>query len=84
MGLKRRNDMATKTAKKTKGTKKPAAKAKKTARSKVKTAPKGFQGKVEEKAYELFARRGYLHGNDILDWTLAQDLVEPENKSASS
>ena len=40
--------------------------------------------KTEEKAYELFARRGYVHGNDALDWTLAQKLVVLENQAAAA
>lgn len=84
LGLKRREDMATKTAKKTKGTKKPVTRAKKTTRGKVKTASVNFQERIKDRAYDLFSKRGFLHGNDVSDWTLAQDLIELENKAASS
>ena len=76
--------MANTTVQKTRTTKKPVAKAKKTTYNTAKTASNCLEKKVEEKAYELFSRKGYLHGSDILDWTLAQDLVELENKAVSS
>ena len=37
-----------------------------------------FTQRVEIKAYELFASRGYVHGHDWLDWFEAQKLVEDE------
>ena len=69
--------MATNTVKKTKM-------ATRTTEDKVKAVSVDFPKRIEEKAYEFFTRRGCVHGNDILDWTLAQDLVELENKAASS
>ena len=34
-----------------------------------------YARKVAFKAYELFERRGYQHGNDIADWLQAERLV---------
>lgn len=36
---------------------------------------KDIEGDIQKKAYELFERRGYTHGNNELDWRLARDLV---------
>lgn len=55
-----------------------------TTRRKTKTVPSSLQKRIEEKAYELYTRRGGVHGNDLLDWRLAQDLVELESKAALS
>lgn len=30
---------------------------------------------IAKKAYELFAKRGYQHGNDMADWLEAERLV---------
>jgi len=76
--------MTTSSTKKTKRVKKPVTRATKTTQSKAKTASIDRQKRIEEKAYELFSRRGCVHGNDVLDWTLAHDLIELENKAASS
>jgi hypothetical protein len=75
--------MATNNGKKTKATKSPVRRAAKTTQSKGKTASNDLQKRVEEKAYELFSRRGGRHGGDLLDWTLAQDLIELERKADS-
>lgn len=32
--------------------------------------------KIEQKAYELFEKRGCQHGNDIADWFTAEKLVK--------
>ncbi len=37
--------------------------------------PETFQQKVQEKAYELYANRGYTHGDDSFDWIEAEKLV---------
>ncbi|MBI5150317.1 MAG: DUF2934 domain-containing protein [Candidatus Omnitrophica bacterium] len=31
--------------------------------------------KIEKKAYELFEKRGYAHGNDFQDWVEAEQIV---------
>lgn len=31
--------------------------------------------RVEKKAYELYAQRGYTNGNDLQDWLEAQQIV---------
>ena len=35
-----------------------------------------FHQKVARKAYELFARRGYQHGNHFEDWHQAERIIE--------
>ena len=30
--------------------------------------------RIAKKAYELYARRGYIHGNDLQDWLEAQQI----------
>ena len=35
-----------------------------------------FHRKVACKAYELFARRGYQHGNHLEDWHQAERIIE--------
>lgn len=35
-----------------------------------------FNQKVQEKAYELFAARGYAHGCDVEDWLKAEQIVK--------
>lgn len=32
--------------------------------------------KIQKKAYELFEKRGYNHGNDMTDWLEAEKLVK--------
>jgi len=41
-------------------------------------SPDEFNRRVAEKAYQLFERRGYSHGNDWFDWQIAQDIVRLE------
>jgi len=41
--------------------------------------PEEKQKRIEEKAYELFQRRGCCNGNDWLDWSLAEDMVKLES-----
>ena len=40
-----------------------------------------FTQRVEKKAYELFAKRGFNNGHDWEDWFEAQREVESANKS---
>ena len=35
-----------------------------------------YSRQVALKAYELFERRGYQHGNDVQDWLQAERLVQ--------
>lgn len=32
--------------------------------------------KIRNKAYELFEKRGYSHGNDLADWLEAERLIK--------
>ncbi len=32
--------------------------------------------KIQKKAYELFEKRGYTHGDDLADWLKAEKLVK--------
>ncbi len=38
-----------------------------------------LQKRIEEKAYEIFERRGYSHGNDWSDWFEAERIVKSQN-----
>jgi Protein of unknown function (DUF2934) len=48
----------------------------------LKTAPKisadEFIARVRMKAYELFEKRNYTHGNDLEDWLKAESIVKKE------
>lgn len=51
----------------------------------VKTAsrPSNSQGvdeKIRNKAYELFEKRGYSHGNDLSDWLEAEKIVKSNKR----
>ena len=37
------------------------------------------QEKIHKKAYELYKKRGYAHGNDWADWLEAEKLVVSES-----
>lgn len=37
-----------------------------------------IQQLIEKKAYELFEKRGYTHGNDFQDWLDAEQIVTRE------
>ncbi len=37
-----------------------------------------IQEKVKEKAYSLFEKRGYSHGQDLNDWFQAEKIVSEE------
>lgn len=49
-------------------------------------AHKGFRLKEEReektriKAYELYAQRGYISGNEVADWIAAEQLIAEEQK----
>ena len=34
--------------------------------------------RVERKAYELYAQRGYANGNDLQDWLTAEQVIAQE------
>ena len=36
--------------------------------------------KIQRKAYELFEKRGYTHGNDLADWLEAEKLVKSDRR----
>ena len=38
-----------------------------------------LQKRIEEKAYELFERRGYSHGNDLADWFEAERIIKSQD-----
>ena len=48
-------------------------------KTKTKTNPQQFYQRVEEKAYELYERRGYTNGNDLADWFEAERIVKSES-----
>ena len=35
--------------------------------------------RIEQKAYELFARKGYVHGTEDYDWYVAEQLIRLES-----
>ncbi|MDD5291647.1 MAG: DUF2934 domain-containing protein [Candidatus Omnitrophica bacterium] len=39
-----------------------------------------LQGKIQKKAFEIFEKRGYAHGDDLADWFEAEKLVK-KNRS---
>ena len=40
-----------------------------------------LQKRVSEKAYELYQKRGEVHGNDLADWLEAERIVKDEINS---
>ncbi|MDP8213393.1 MAG: DUF2934 domain-containing protein [Candidatus Zapsychrus exili] len=36
--------------------------------------------KIQEKAYQVFEKRGFRHGDDLFDWAIAEKLVNAEIK----
>ncbi|GEM_PF-856185 len=34
--------------------------------------------RIETKAYELYAQRGYTNGNDLQDWLAAEEIIVQE------
>ena len=53
--------------------------AKSSPQSKGKTDSQQFYQRVQEKAYELFERRGYSNGNDLADWFEAERIVRSQS-----
>ena len=41
--------------------------------------PQDLQKRIEEKAYELYERRGYSHGNDLADWLEAERMIKAQD-----
>lgn len=39
-----------------------------------------FNQRIAEKAYELYQKRGYAHGNDLSDWYEAEKIIASEQK----
>lgn len=37
-----------------------------------------LQAKVQKRAYELYAKRGFSHGNDLADWLEAERQIKKE------
>jgi hypothetical protein len=37
-----------------------------------------FIARVRMKAYEIYEKRGYAHGNDLEDWLNAEQIVKKE------
>lgn len=44
---------------------------------------KDLEADIQKKAYELYEKRGYAHGNDQFDWNLARELVYLQNRIKS-
>lgn len=44
---------------------------------------KALQEQIAAKAYELYEKRGQMHGRDLEDWLEAERLVVAELKSQS-
>jgi len=42
-----------------------------------------FRRRTEEKAFELFSRRGYQHGWHDYDWSMAENLVSLESANGN-
>ena len=38
-----------------------------------------LQRRIQEKAYELFERRGCIHGNDLNDWLEAERIIKSQD-----
>ncbi|MBL7197117.1 MAG: DUF2934 domain-containing protein [Candidatus Omnitrophica bacterium] len=57
-------------------TKKNLNKRKKTRLAKKTLSPEEIQEKIQKRAYELYAKRGFAHGNDCADWLEAERLVK--------
>ena len=47
-------------------------------RSQQEITPDEYLQRTQEKAFQLFERRGFGEGNDWFDWCLAQDIVRLE------
>lgn len=37
-----------------------------------------LQEKIRKKAFELYTKRGYVHGNDFKDWLEAERIVKSQ------
>jgi hypothetical protein len=46
--------------------------------------PEHYQEKIAECAYELFLKRGQIHGYDVEDWLEAERMVLAEMSAADS
>lgn len=42
------------------------------------TTPDSLRQRIEQKAYQIFAQRGFSHGNDLADWYEAEKQVRKE------
>lgn len=43
-----------------------------------KTKSDDLQAKMQKRAYELYAKRSYNHGNDLADWFEAERQIKRE------
>ncbi len=43
-------------------------------------SPKQLHERIKKKAYELYVKRGYIHGDDWADWFEAEKIVKAELK----
>ncbi|MBD3427061.1 MAG: DUF2934 domain-containing protein [Candidatus Omnitrophica bacterium] len=67
-------------AEKRKTVKKAKSPSKKRTTKKKSPTGKKKQKMIEKKAYELYASRGYQHGNDQADWYEAERIVAGSKK----
>ncbi|MDD5617854.1 MAG: DUF2934 domain-containing protein [Candidatus Omnitrophica bacterium] len=44
------------------------------------SSPQSIEEKIRNKAYELFEKRGYSHGNDLADWLEAEKIVKSNKR----
>lgn len=51
------------------------------ARNRIGADATGLESDIQRKAFELFEKRGYAHGNDAFDWALAQEIVSLEKRT---
>jgi len=63
---------------------KTVRKATSTPKSRAKIDPISVQNRIQQKAYDLFQRRGCLHGYDQFDWAIAEQFVLLETKTLNS
>ena len=66
------------------GAKRKTATAKISTASKNQISPEEIARRTQLKAYEIFEQRGYSHGNDYFDWSVAQEMIRLEVEKAQA
>ena len=57
-----------------------AASRTRTSTNRIAAGQKVLEEDIQKKAYELYEKRGYAHGDDQFDWNLARELVYLQNR----